>query len=148
MLPRLLLICAGATSLGLTAVPAKAVELQPGLWEISTKQERDGAVTQRPTRNKCITSEQAKTISSRAFLAGEFRLRGRTCKIIDQHQTDKEITWRMECPGLFPAEQAGRHVVDSPQHYTSELKSSVKLPGKTMSSTLTVEGRRIGECPQ
>ena len=54
----------------------------------------------------------------------------------------------MECSGLFPAEQVGRYAVDTPQHYTSELKSSVKLPGKTMSSTLAIEGRRIGECPQ
>lgn len=140
----------GATTTAIVAMAglsAAAVDLQPGLWEISSRSERAGVVTQRPIRTKCITPVQAQTLSRRTFLAGEFRLRGQTCKIVDLHQTDQDMTWRMECPGLFPMVQAGRYVVDSPQHYASELKSSVMLPGKTMSATLSVEGRRIGECP-
>jgi hypothetical protein len=132
----------------LFAVSARAIDLQAGLWEISTKHERDGVTIPAPMRTKCIAPEQAKIISERAFPPAEFNRQGRTCKVSDLHKTDKEMTWRIECSGLFPAEQTGRYVVDSPQHYMSELKSSVKLPTKTLSSTVTNEGRRIGECPK
>ena len=66
----------GTFALILAGVPTHAVELQPGLWEILSRSQRDRVVTSSPTRTKCITPEQAKTISKRAFLTAEFRLRG------------------------------------------------------------------------
>lgn len=151
MVRRLLLIAASAASVAVITLPAKAVDLQPGQWEVSTKRERDGVVTQRPMRATCITPEKAKQITEeigKALPTSQTSTRSTTCQILDRKTTDKEVTWRMQCTGLFPAEQTGRYVVDSPQHYTSTVHSSVKVNQKTLSSTLTTEGRRIGECPK
>ena len=141
----------GAVGLALTVAPVGAADLQPGLWELSSKSDRDGVIAQRPLRKQCITPDKAKQVTeqvSRALPKNEFGNRGANCKIIDLKTTDQEVTWRTECSGFFPAEQTGRYVVDSPQHVTSEVHSSVKLAQKTLSSTVTTEGRRIGECPK
>jgi len=146
MLSRLLLICAGATSLGLTAVPAKAVELQPGLWEMTSKTERAGVVKARPTKTRCITPEQVKAFVDRA----PYQKTGtdQSCKSADLKQAGDKMSWRIQCTGKLPMETNASYTFDNPQHDTALFRTTVTIMGKTASSTLTVEGRRIGECPK
>jgi len=148
MVRRLLLISAGATLLILAALPAKAVDLQPGLWEVSGKTERDGVITPRPMRTKCITPEKAKDISRRPSIEFSPSRGSESCKTVDSQKTVNGMTWRLQCAGLITAEQTGSFVFDSPQHYTILLKTTATAGRRTQTSTLTVEGRRIGECPQ
>jgi hypothetical protein len=54
----------------------------------------------------------------------------------------------MQCTGPFTAEQAGSFAIDSPQNYTIVLKTTATVTQTTVTSTLTSEGRRIGECPR
>jgi hypothetical protein len=152
MLSKAFLAAAGAAIMvTFSGLPVKAIDLQPGQWEISTKRERDGVVETRPSRTMCITPEKARQITkqiSKAFPTNEFSSHSTTCKILDVKETDREVTWRAQCTGLFPAEQSGRYVIDSPEHYTSTVRSSVNSGQKTLSSTLTTQGRRTGECPK
>lgn len=148
MVRGLLLISAGATSLILAALPAKAVDLQPGLWEVTGKEERDGVITQRPRRTHCITPGQAKEASSRTSVELSVSRGGESCKTVDSQKTDTGMTWRMRCVGPIAAEQTGSFVFDSPQHYTVVLKTTATAARRTLTTTLTTEGRRIGECPQ
>lgn len=143
-----LFVVTGVVGLALSVAPVGAVEPQPGLWELASKTEQGGVTTQRPLRTKCVTPEDVKAAAARDLGTTEFPLRGRTCKVVDLQKTDKQTTWRVECPGMFPAGQTGRIEFDTPQHYSSELTSSVEISGKTMSRTLTIEGRRVGECPK
>ena len=146
---RLLPIVGGTILLVAAGSPARALDPQPGQWEISTKRESGGTVTQRPPRTMCMTAEKAKQVTteiSRIFPTGEFSNRGTTCKVVELKKTDKEVTWRAECTGLFPAEQTGRYVIDNPQRFESTVHSSVKAGQTTLASTLTTEGRRTGEC--
>ena len=129
------------------SVSVEAIQLQPGLWEVSRKIVRDGVVTQRPTRTKCVTPENAKLYSQQAFPTSEFSARGRTCKIINPKSTDKEVRGEWNARGVplgagCPLRHRRRRAL------ASELRSSVKLPKKTLSSISTTEGRRIGECPK
>jgi hypothetical protein len=145
---RLLLVALGAAAM---AAAAQAVDLQAGLWEVSTTSARNGVSTPRPARTLCMTPEKAKAITAqiaKALPTDTFSSRNTTCKIVDLRETEKEVTWRTQCTGQFPAEQTGRYVVDNPQHYTNTVRSSVKGVKKTLSSTLTTEGRRVGECPK
>jgi len=145
---RLVFVAISATAM---AAAAQAVDLQVGLWEVSTKSERGGVVTQRPVRTLCIAPDKAKEITAqvaKALPTDKFSSRNTTCKIVDLKVGDKEVAWRTQCTGQFPAEQTGRYVVENPQHYTNTVRSSVKVAQKTLSSTLTTEGRRTGECPK
>ena len=123
------------------------------MWLTTTVRDRDGVVTQLPPRTKCVTQEMLKQSPASkgedfglpALLKNRFDI---SCKALDRKWSGPQLTWRIECTGLFPAEQTGRMTVENPQRYTQELKSSVKLPVKTLHSVLTVEARRIGECPK
>jgi hypothetical protein len=146
MVRRLLLVFAGIFCLALVGVPAKAIDLQPGLWEISSKSERGGVVKVRPTKTRCITPEQAKEFASRA----PYEKAGisESCKTADLKQTGNATSWRVQCTGKLPMETSVSYTFDTPQHYTAMFKTTVTLMGTAASSTLTLEGRRIGECPK
>lgn len=148
MVSRSLLVTAATAFLVMAAVPAVAVEMQPGLWEVSSKSERDGVVTTRPTKTQCITPEKAKEASGRTSIEFSISRGSETCKIVDSQKTDKGMNWRMQCAGPIPAEQTGSSLFDSPQHYTTITKTTATAARKTLTSTMTVEGRRIGECPK
>jgi uncharacterized protein DUF3617 len=149
MVCRALLVAASATLiLAISSLPTRAVELQPGLWEVSGKKESNGVITQRPTRTQCITPEKAKEVSSRTSIELSVSRGGESCKTVDSKKTDTGITWRMQCAGLITAEQTGSVVLDSPHHYTILFKTTATVGRRTLTSTLTTEGRRIGECPQ
>jgi type II secretory ATPase GspE/PulE/Tfp pilus assembly ATPase PilB-like protein len=148
MLCRLLLICAGVTSPGLAAMPAQAVELQPGLWEVTSKSERDGVIKQRPTKTDCITPEKAKEASRRTSIELGISRGSESCKVVGTQKTDNGMTWRMQCVGPISGEQTGSYVIHSPQHYTAVANTITTAGRRALTSTLTVEGRRTGECPQ
>jgi hypothetical protein len=141
---------AAMMSMAWTAI-AYAVELQPGLYEIATKSERDGVVTQRQS-TKCITPDQARDIiehiSGQVVSSGEQSVRTAACKIVDISKGESKLTWRRECSGTLSATQTGRYVIDGPQRFTSEMTSSVTIVGVTVRSVLTTEGRWAGECPK
>ena len=141
-------VAASIIFVGLTSFPANAVDLQPGLWEVSGKSERGGVITPRATRTKCITPEKAKDISSRTSIEFSLSRGSESCKTVDSQKTANGMTWRLQCAGLITAEQTGSFVFDSPQHYTILLKTTATTGRRTLTSTLTVEGRRIGECPR
>ncbi len=146
MLCRLLLIAVSATFLALAGVPAKAVDLQPGLWEVSSKSERGGVVKARPTKTRCITPEQAREFVNRTPY--EKTGTNESCKSADLKQAGNTMSWRIQCTGKLPMETSASYTFDNPQHYTAVFKTTVTVMGKTTSSTLTVQGRRLGECPK
>lgn len=144
---RALLIAAGAISVAaISCLPAKAVDLQPGLWELAGKSDRDGVTTARPTTTRCITPELAKRFGLAAF---QQQKQNSTCSVFDWRATANGAQWRIRCfISSVPIETAASYEADSPQHYKAEFKSSVTIAPMTERSTMTLEGRRIGECPK
>jgi hypothetical protein len=124
--------------------PALAAEPQPGLWEIHQTVEPDG--TARPTRTRCIDAEQASQFAE--LPSREATVGLATCKSVDLHKTDNGMTWTTQCPPL-PLRIAASYLVDTPQHYTLRFRREMLVHGQVLaSSTVTIEGRRIGECPK
>lgn len=120
---------------------------QPGLWEVITKHERAGVGKTDPLKQRCITAEQAKSFGSReAIPAGDRN--GMTCKLADWQAHPDGTSWRIACSGAMTAEQTGRYVFDSAQHFTATMTTTVSTPGRERVSVLTIESRRIGECPK
>jgi hypothetical protein len=150
----LLIACIVASSLALSE--AVAIEMQPGLWVLTSKSERGGVGQTNPTKVRCISAEESKSAASRTSVALTVRatalLNDRfgkdACKIIESKKTDDGASWLMRCNGITTAEQEGGLKFDSPRHYTSSIRTTVSFQGKTATSTLTSEGRRTGECPK
>ena len=138
----------GTFALILTGVPALAVELQPGLWEVSSRSERAGVVQARPAKTRCLTPEKAREAATQTSMDLSKGGRGEGCKTVESRKTDNGLTWRMQCVGLIAAEQTGSFAVENPQRYTAVLKTTATIGSRSLTSTLTVEARRIGECPK
>src|SRR5665647_576087 len=141
MVSRFSRVIVGTAILVMAGLPAIAAEMQPGLWEVTSKSERDGVVKTRPTKTQCITPEKAKEAGSRTSIELNMSRGSETCKIVDSKKTDNGMTWRMQCAGPIPAEQTGSSVFDSPQHYTTVTKTTATAARKTLTSTMTAEGR-------
>lgn len=151
-----LLIATSALIAALSVVPAAAVEMQPGLWELTTKVDRDGAVSTRSPRSRCVTAEAANAarnktdfdISAGAKAMLSARFGQDACKLIDAKNSRDLVTWRLQCTGNPSAEQEGTARFDNLRHYTLTIRTSVTARDKTVISVVTAEGKHKGECPR
>lgn len=137
-----------AISLGLGAAAQAADRPQPGLWEVITRHERGGVGKTDPVKQRCITAAQASAFGSRdAVPVGNSR-NGMSCKLADWQTHPDGTSWRITCDGPLAAEQTGRYVFDSADHFTTTMTTTVSTPGRERVSVLSIESRRIGECPK
>jgi hypothetical protein len=138
------------------APPVQAIEMQPGLWVLTSKSDRGGLAKSNPTKVKCISTEEAKTAASKTGVNLTERARSvfndrfgkDNCKLAESSKDDQGVSWLMRCSGVISGEQAGSLKFDSPRHYTAVVKTTVLFQGKSITSTMTSEGRRTGECPR
>jgi hypothetical protein len=140
----------------LSGLPTAAVEMQPGLWEVTTIVDHNGAVSTRSPRLKCINAEGPNaagtnadfgfSADARAMLSARFGQDA--CKLVEAKNGKDLITWRLQCTGKLSAEQEGSVRFDNPQHYTATIRSSITSDKKTVTSTVTTEGRHRGDCPR
>ena len=134
----------GVATLTLNFAPTLAAEPQPGLWEIHKS--FSGTSTPRPVRTRCISAEQASHFAE--LPSREVRVGPALCKSFELDKTDNGTTWTTLCPSL-PFRFAASYVGDTPQHYIWMFRREIMLAGQPIaSSTVTIEGKRIGECPK
>ena len=71
-----------------------------------------------------------------------------TCQSIEPRKTDTGMSWSIQCAPEMPLRATASYAFDGAQHYVATVKSEPTFAGKTLASTLTIEGRRIGERPK
>lgn len=136
------------------AVPGGAVDLKPGLWEITGSVERDGRVWQRPAQSRCISVRAAEAsredIGFIMDLAGFARLKARlgaeACKIVESGNKPARLDWRFICKCDAIIEQKGILRADDPARFAMEVTTRMTTGDKWLSSTMRTEGRYMGEC--
>lgn len=119
---------------------------QPGQWEVASKSERRGTVTTRPLRVYCMTPDKARDFVAR--MQRDLTTATGTCKSIDPRKTDTGMSWSIQCAPEMPLRATASYTFEGAGHYIATVKSEATFAGKTLRSTLTIEGRRIGECPK
>jgi hypothetical protein len=151
---KLLLFCAGTALLVSLRLPAHAVEMQPGLWELTTTLDDYGTVSKHPPHRHCVTAEDAKAASSRSDDAIGDMLKGKLgaddihklCKVTEAKNISGLARWRVLCAGTPDLEQVVTARFDGPRHYTLVIKTSMTARNRTFTSTRTTEGYYKGEC--
>lgn len=138
--------CSSATVLALTSIAVAADVPQPGLWQVASKTERRGVVKEQPVRTFCMTPEKARNFSE--SLVRDFNTATGTCRSIDPRKTDTGVNWSIQCGPEMPLKATATYVLDGPQRYVATIRSEAMFAGRTLISTRTTEGRRIGECPK
>jgi hypothetical protein len=140
----------------LSYLPAAAVEMQPGLWELTAKIDRDGAVSTHSPRSRCVSAESARAARTRttfdlgggakAMLGARFG--EGACRLTDTRNTRNLVSWRLQCTGSPRVEQDGAARFDNPRHYRLMIRTRMTAGDKTVTSIVTAEGQQKGECPQ
>lgn len=153
---RTLLVATGTALIAVSfGLPAAAVEMQPGRWELTTKVERDGAVSTRRPRSRCISRQAANAARDRTDLEIAAIVTSRpsapldkdACKVTDVKNSQDLMTWRLQCTGSPSVEQQVTTRFENPRHYVLVIRTSMTVLNKTSTSVLTTEGRHTGECP-
>ena len=126
------------------AFPACADGLQHGLWKVTSTPAIDGAPGAPQVKLRCVTPEEAADVDK--TFSPEVRS-ANSCERIAHEVSGTKLKWRLQCTGQPAMEVTGAFEFDTPQHYSALVTTNVAIGGQSMSSRVTIEGERTGECP-
>jgi hypothetical protein len=135
------LLCVMALAI---ALPAAAEGLQHGLWKVTSAPTINGAPGAPQVKMRCVTPEEAADVDK--TFSPEVRS-ANACERVEHEMSGTRLKWRLQCTGQPAMEVAGAFEFDTPQHYTALVTTNVAIGGQSMSSRVTIEGERTGECP-
>ena len=134
-----------ALALAALAFGARADGLQPGYWKVTSTPEVNGAPAPPQEKMRCMspaeTADLGKTFSPEANTINA------TCERVEHTVTPQTLTWRLTCTGQVSMDVAGAFKFETPQRYVAEVRTSMSVPGQTMTSRVAIVGERVGECP-
>lgn len=135
-------IVAGVLAL---AVPAAAVDLEPGEWQDTETGTEDGKPFEARVTTDCMSAEEAKD-PVKALAA--MKDTGGQCSKFDVKESGKTVTLAMVCGD---AKQMSIDIVASytfldRRNYTGTMKTTMTIAGQTSSSNTKVVSKWIGAC--
>jgi hypothetical protein len=126
------------------AGPASADTLQHGLWKVTSTPTINGAAGAPQVKIRCVTPEEAADVDK--TFSPEVRS-ANSCERVEHEVSGTKLKWKLQCSGQPAMEVTGAFEFDTPQHYTALVTTNVAIGGQSMSSRVTIEGERTGECP-
>ena len=131
----------------ITALPAIAGGIEPGLWKVVTRSESGVIVSPPHESTKCLTAEQTNDLGA-TFSPIPTTINSE-CAPIERSLNGPLLTWHLVCKGQLNMELSGEFKFDSPQHYTGTIHTKAEMQGMAMvDSRSTVEGRWVSACPR
>ena len=128
----------------LTAGPAAAEGLEPGMWKVTSSPEINGAASPPQTKMRCLTKEEASDVDK--TFSPEVRTQNE-CERTEHEVSDKKLMWRLKCTGQPNMEVAGAFSFETPKRYSALVTTNVSIAGQSMASRVTIEGEHVGACP-
>ena len=110
----------------------------------------------RPSQTRCISERAASASRNNSSFIDDLgalrslrkRLGEDACRIVGSHNGATQMTWRYLCKGSTMVEQLGSIRLDGPDRLDMEVTTRMTTGDKWTSSTVKVQGRHLGECPQ
>ena len=128
---------ASAVLLLLSAVSVQAgsvSDMNPGLWEITTKMKMPGMEMPANTMTECITKDSA--VPPAGYKQGQ-------CEFSDVEVRGNTVSWSIRCDS-----QGGVMTGSGETTYHGDtFEGSTRMSMQGMEITTKMSGRRIGECP-
>jgi hypothetical protein len=125
-----------------TTAAAGGINMQPGLWEITTEVDMPGMPMKMPpqTIRHCYTEQELAEAQNTVPQGGNS-----DCKVTDYKLKGNTATWTIECTGQQAMRGTGT-MTTHPTSYTGSMKSVMQGPGGTMEMTNHWRAKRIGDC--
>lgn len=115
---------------------ADGVDMQEGLWEITTKVEMPGMPMQMPsmTTTQCLTPQD---------LVPQNEQPDNACEMTSHQINGNTVTWSVACEG----EEGGTHGNGTVTYHGDSFEGTMTMSmGGGMQMTSTMHGRRVGPC--
>lgn len=126
------------------AYPALAEGIQAGFWKVTSSPTINGTPGAPQVKMRCVTPDEAADVDK--TFSPEVRSQN-ACERTEHEMAGTKLKWRLQCSGQPTMEVTGAFEFDTPQHYTALVTTNVAIGGQSMSSRVTIEGERTGECP-
>ncbi len=128
----------------MTSIPALAApNMQPGMWEITTRMEMagmEGMPAMPPqTVRQCIRPADVQNGSATVPRADT------QCTVNDYRMQGNTASWRMECKGANPMSGNGT-VTYGGTSYSGKTQFTMSDQGQVMTMNQTFNGKRVGDC--
>ena len=126
------------------AAPAPvAGKPKPGLWEISTVNERSDSANKRTVVARlCFTPEDVGQVARLIPPQHEF---GTKCDNRDVKAKGAVISWQTTCTGKAPMSGTGRMTLGE-ESYTAHLDFATRTDGKPGKLVQEATAKRVGDC--
>lgn len=127
--------------LSASAAQAAPPNMQPGMWEITTKMEMPGMPMETPphTVKHCFKKEDLK--ESKDALPAD-----KTCKIDDIKESGNTVRWKMSCKGEEGPMAGTGEITYAGQSYSGTTTMAGKSGGQSFNMTQKYSGKRVGDC--
>ena len=120
------------------AAAGSAPNMEPGLWEITTKMEMPGMAMNMPPlkHTQCLTEKDLIPQNSQP---------GDACKITETTVTGNTVTWTVECSGQGGEMKGTGKITYTGSSFSGIIKMA--MAPSHMEVTSRISGRRTGDCP-
>ena len=127
-------------SAAVAAVPARALDMNPGKYEITVTMEMKGMPAGMPAQTmvQCLT-EQDPVPNASADAQG--------CKVKDMNSRGNTVTYTMECDQQGMKNESAGEVTFSGDTFEGKTTTKMGPSAGGMTVTVKTKGRRIGSCP-
>ena len=137
--------CVALSCAALCALGARAAspDMQPGMWEITTRMEMPGMPVAVPPQlvRHCYTKKDLEDGKN----AVPSNKQDPNCRIKDYALKGNTATWSMECTGENAMSGTGT-MTFAASSYSGSMKTRIKQGGQTMDMMQSWTGRRVGDC--
>ena len=138
------------------ALPASALDVKPGLWDVTGTVERDGRTASRPAQSRCISAREVQGArGDGAFIAelgGLSALKARlgedACTLAEAQNSPRLLNWRLVCKGKVIVQQVGAVRSENSEQFELDVTTRITNGERWLTSRVTAEGRYMGECPR
>jgi Protein of unknown function (DUF3617) len=150
ILSAILIMLPACIGLG-AASPARALDIQPGLWQDTETGEANGKPLPRKVTTDCVTPAEAKDVVNRAQAELKKSMKGQAqkCEKLDIRQNGNVITFEMKCGDAKQGAIDATTVITihSPRHTTNVARSRIDFMGQKVEANITTDSRWIAaEC--
>ena len=134
-----------ATLVAIPSLNATAVELKPGLWEVSIQTKMAGIPGTQPavTVQQCYSPEDVKDM--KRMLPNQ-QNSGMKCNSTHFALKGDAATWQMQCAGPGVTMSGLGSMTFKGNTYSGSSTMEMNAAGRAMKMSQTMSGQRIGDC--
>ena len=126
--------------LGLAAIQAKAIEVEPGQWDMTYSVTMPMLAEPRETSvSDCIVDAE---LTPEDFTEDEQN----PCEFSEVISEKDRISWQMNCPSPGGSATGTWSIQSDGDSLTGEGDMTMSMGGQTMTMTMTMAGQRTGAC--